>query len=96
MSVKDTAKRFYIRIIDGASQRYDDQIQPKEGWLATMRKALGMSCRPFGLPTCIPRLDCEEVHLCTDFQWATKIEKSRFLTSLFPKIHFVEFFAHAC
>lgn len=43
MSVKDTAKRFYIRIIDGASQRYDDQIQPKEGWLATMRKALGMS-----------------------------------------------------
>lgn len=24
-------------------------------------------CRPFSLPTCIPRLDCEEVHLCTDF-----------------------------
>ncbi len=43
MSVKDTAKRLYIRTIDGASQRYGGHIQPKEGWLATMRKALGMS-----------------------------------------------------
>lgn len=43
MSVKQTAKRIYSRIIDGASVRYQDHQLPKEGWLTTMRKALGMS-----------------------------------------------------
>ena len=43
MSVKDTARRLYIRIIDDASQRYIGHKNPNEGWLATMRKALDMS-----------------------------------------------------
>ncbi len=43
MSVKQTAKRLYGRIIDGAGDRNKDHQQPKEGWLSTMRKALGMS-----------------------------------------------------
>lgn len=43
MSVKETVKRQYIRIIDAASQHYRDHKQPNEGWLMTMRKALGMS-----------------------------------------------------
>lgn len=43
MSVKETVKRQYIRIIDAASERYSSYQKPNEGWLMTMRKALGMS-----------------------------------------------------
>lgn len=43
MSVKETAKRLYVRIIDNASERLQFHTQPNEGWLVTMRKALGMS-----------------------------------------------------
>lgn len=43
MNVKQTAKRQYARIIDNAARRFEDHSQPKEGWITTMRKALGMS-----------------------------------------------------
>lgn len=43
MSVKETVARQYRRIIDDAGERFGQQIQPKEGWIATMRKALRMT-----------------------------------------------------
>lgn len=43
MSVKQAAQVIYMRTIDRATQRFEEHDQPKEGWLATMRKALGMS-----------------------------------------------------
>jgi predicted DNA-binding mobile mystery protein A len=43
MSVKETVKRQYIRMIDAASERYRDYLKPKQGWLITMRKGLGMT-----------------------------------------------------
>lgn len=43
MSVKDTAKRQYIRLLDKAAKQLDGFQNPREGWISTMRKALGMS-----------------------------------------------------
>ena len=43
MSVKDTAKRQYIRLLDSAAAQLAGLQQPREGWIGTMRKALGMS-----------------------------------------------------
>ena len=43
MSVRATAKRQYIRIIDRAVEQIGSLQIPSEGWLTTMRKALGMS-----------------------------------------------------
>ena len=43
MSVKQKAQAIYVRKIDDASRIVSDLARPKEGWLATMRKALGMS-----------------------------------------------------
>ena len=43
MSVKDTAKRLYIRIVDRAGEQFRGFAPPNEGWITTMRKALGMS-----------------------------------------------------
>ena len=43
MSVKETAARQYRRIIDDAGERFGQQMQPKQGWLMTFRKALNMS-----------------------------------------------------
>lgn len=43
MSVKDTVARQYRRIVDDAAEHFGSQMFPKEGWLATMRKALQMS-----------------------------------------------------
>lgn len=43
MSVKQAAQVIYMRTIDRAMERFSDYEQPKEGWLASMRKALGMS-----------------------------------------------------
>lgn len=43
MSVRQTARRQYARIIDGASKSVEGLSAPREGWIATMRKALGMS-----------------------------------------------------
>jgi predicted DNA-binding mobile mystery protein A len=43
MSVKETVKRQYIRMIDAASERYRNHQHPKQGWLMTMRKGLGMT-----------------------------------------------------
>lgn len=42
-SVKDTAKRQYARLLDGAAQQLAGLAPPREGWIAAMRKALGMS-----------------------------------------------------
>lgn len=43
MSVKDTVRKQYVRIVDDAAQRLHGVRKPPEGWLATLRKALGMS-----------------------------------------------------
>ena len=43
MSVKQAAQVIYMRIVNAAMERFEDHDRPKEGWLATMRKALGMS-----------------------------------------------------
>lgn len=41
--VKDVVKRQYARVIDGAGQQLAGLQVPPEGWISTMRKALGMS-----------------------------------------------------
>lgn len=41
--VKETTKRQYARLLDQAAQQTAAIQTPKQGWLATMRKALGMS-----------------------------------------------------
>jgi predicted DNA-binding mobile mystery protein A len=44
MNVKDTARKQYVRIADRSSTEQLGAVQrPSEGWLATIRKALGMS-----------------------------------------------------
>lgn len=43
MNVKDTARKQYVRIADRAAQQLGSTQKPSEGWLATLRKALGMS-----------------------------------------------------
>ena len=43
MSVKDTARKQYMRIADSAAQQFATFQPPSEGWLASLRKALGMS-----------------------------------------------------
>lgn len=45
MSVKHTLTRQYARILDNAREQVDTLHAPPEGWLATLRKALGMSAR---------------------------------------------------
>lgn len=42
-SVKDTAKRQYARTLNRAANQVADLKAPREGWISTMRKALGMS-----------------------------------------------------
>ena len=41
--VKDTAMRQYARLLNRAAQQVAGLQPPKEGWIAVMRKALGMS-----------------------------------------------------
>lgn len=43
MSVKDTARKQYVRIADRAAEQFAMLQPPSEGWLASLRKALGMS-----------------------------------------------------
>ena len=43
MNVKDTARKQYMQIISRTARQLESFKQPKEGWLATLRKALGMS-----------------------------------------------------
>jgi predicted DNA-binding mobile mystery protein A len=43
MNVKDTARQQYVRIIDRTSKQLRNLHQPKGGWLALLRHALGMS-----------------------------------------------------
>ena len=45
MSVRATAKRQYMRMVDRAVEQIGSLQVPPEGWLTTMRKALGMSAR---------------------------------------------------
>ena len=42
-SVKNTAKRQHARLLDKAAQQLAGLTLPREGWISTMRKALGMS-----------------------------------------------------
>ena len=43
MSVKDTARKQYVQIVDRVARQFESERKPLEGWLATLRKALGMS-----------------------------------------------------
>ena len=43
MGVKDTAKRQYVRLLNSAAEQLPVLQSPREGWISTMRKALGMS-----------------------------------------------------
>lgn len=43
MSVKDTARKQYMRTVDRTAQQFENVRPPSEGWLAMLRKALGMS-----------------------------------------------------
>lgn len=43
MQVKNASKRQYARLVDRATDTFNDVQPPPEGWLATMRKAIGMS-----------------------------------------------------
>lgn len=43
MNVKETARRQYVRIADLAAQQLGSSQIPSEGWITTLRKALGMS-----------------------------------------------------
>ena len=43
MTVKDTARKQYVRIADRAAQQLESMQKPSEGWLSLLRKALGMS-----------------------------------------------------
>ena len=48
VSVRQTILRQYARIVDDAAARAGALYAPPEGWLATLRKALGMSARQVG------------------------------------------------
>jgi predicted DNA-binding mobile mystery protein A len=43
MSVKETARQQYVRIADRAAKQLTNLQPPLEGWLTSLRKALGMS-----------------------------------------------------
>ncbi|NSX54800.1 mobile mystery protein A [Parasulfitobacter algicola] len=43
MNVKDTARRQYLRLVDNAAKQLRSLRMPANGWLVTVRKALGMS-----------------------------------------------------
>lgn len=43
MSVKETAKKQYVQIIDRTARQLESLKAPSEGWLCVLRKALGMS-----------------------------------------------------
>lgn len=43
MSVKDTARKQYVRIVDHTAKQVGDLQMPSGGWLTMLRKALGMS-----------------------------------------------------
>lgn len=43
MSVKDTARKQYVQIIDRTARQLESLKKPSEGWLSVLRKALGMS-----------------------------------------------------
>lgn len=43
MKVRETARRQYIQIVDAAAAQLQTLRTPGEGWVSTLRKALGMS-----------------------------------------------------
>jgi predicted DNA-binding mobile mystery protein A len=43
MNVRETARRQYVRIVNRAAEQLQSLHQPKGGWLALLRHALGMS-----------------------------------------------------
>ena len=48
MSVRQTVSRQYARVVDNAAEMAGELRRPPEGWLVTLRKALGMSARQVG------------------------------------------------
>ena len=48
MSVKDTVRQQYIRMINQASRQVRDLAPAPEGWITTMRKALGVTGTQMG------------------------------------------------
>lgn len=43
MNVKDTVRKQHVRLVDQTATRLHNIQQPKGGWLALVRRALGMS-----------------------------------------------------
>lgn len=43
MSVRETARRQYVKIVDDFAERLSGSSTPPEGWIKTVRTALGMS-----------------------------------------------------
>ncbi|WP_404404503.1 mobile mystery protein A [Pelagibacterium halotolerans] len=43
MSVKSTARKQYVQIVDRTARQLESLRKPSEGWLSVLRKALGMS-----------------------------------------------------
>src|SRR6056297_15519 len=43
MSVKDTARKQYMRIVDRTAQQLEAVQKPSDGWLSVRARALGMS-----------------------------------------------------
>lgn len=43
MNVRDTVRLQQVRLVDAAAGKVSGVSVPKEGWIATVRKALGMS-----------------------------------------------------
>lgn len=43
MSVKKTVQRQYSALVNGAAKKAETLAVPREGWIRTIRKALGMS-----------------------------------------------------
>lgn len=43
MSVRETARRQYVKIVNDFAERLSDSNAPREGWIKTVRTSLGMS-----------------------------------------------------
>ena len=43
MSVKDTARKQYVKIVNRTAEQLENLKRPAEGWLSVLRKSLGMS-----------------------------------------------------
>ena len=58
MNIQNTILQQYQRFVDQASQSSADLTLPPEGWLRTMRKALGMSGAQLARKMGVSRVTC--------------------------------------